>query len=138
VALRSGRSIQQPIYDYETHLRDARTEKVGPANIVLLEGLLVLTSRELRELMDIKLYIDCDADERLARRLLRDIQERGRTVDSVLRKYQEHVRPMHLQFVEPSKRYADLIIPRGGHNQVAIDLIVSKMREILEQMRSRN
>ena len=101
---------------------------------MLLEGILVLAIPELRKLMDIRLYVDCDADERLTRRLLRDIHERGRSVHSVLHQYQETVRPMHLQFVEPSKRYADLIIPRGGHNEVAIDLIVAKIRDILMRM----
>ncbi len=129
-----GDTIEQPIYDYETHLRRKNTTSLGPANIVLLEGIQVLTVPELRERMDIKLYVDCAADERLVRRLDRDLNERGRSVHSVLRQYEETVRPMHLQFVEPSKRFADVIIPRGGHNEVAIDLIVSKMREILERM----
>ncbi len=132
--LRSGETIEQPVYNYDTHSREERTVSVGPVNIVLLEGIQVLTIPELRQRMDIKLYVDCDADERLVRRILRDINERGRSTHSVLRQYEETVRPMHLQFVEPSKRYADVIIPRGGHNEVAIDLIVSKMREILTKM----
>jgi uridine kinase len=132
--LRRGEQIARPIYNYETHKREQHAEPVGPANIVLLEGILVLAIPELRKLMDIRLYVDCDADERLTRRLLRDIHERGRSVHSVLHQYQETVRPMHLQFVEPSKRYADLIIPRGGHNEVAIDLIVAKIRDILMRM----
>ncbi len=132
--LRRGEQIARPIYNYETHKREQRPEAVGPANIVLLEGILVLAIPELRRLMDIRLYVDCDPDERLTRRLLRDIHERGRSVHSVLHQYQETVRPMHLQFVEPSKRYADLIIPRGGHNEVAIDLIVAKIRDILMRM----
>lgn len=134
VQLRRGEQIARPIYNYETHKREQRPEPVGPANIVLLEGILVLAIPELRDLMDIRLYVDCDPDERLTRRLLRDIHERGRSVHSVLHQYQETVRPMHLQFVEPSKRYADLIIPRGGHNEVAIDLIVAKIRDILVRM----
>ena len=133
-ALLAGGRIDQPIYDYESHSRDQRTLSVGPANIVLLEGIQVLAVSELREMMDIKLYVDCDADERLVRRILRDIHERGRSVHSILSQYEETVRPMHLQFVEPSKRYADVVIPRGGHNEVAIDLIVSKMREVLARM----
>ena len=132
--LRDGETVEQPVYSYETHTREERTVTLGPANIVLFEGIQVLTVPELRRLMDIKLYVDCDADERLVRRVLRDINERGRSVHSVFRQYEETVRPMHLQFVEPSKRYADLIIPRGGHNEVAIDLIVSKMREVLAQV----
>jgi uridine kinase len=135
--LSSGGRIEAPIYDYETHSRESRTQTLGPASIVLLEGIQVLTVSEIREQMDIKLYIDCDADERLVRRLTRDIEERGRSVSAVLTKYEEQVRPMHLQFVEPSKRYADLIIPRGGFNEVAIDLIVSKMREVLVGMEGR-
>jgi uridine kinase len=130
-ALREGGRIEQPVYSYETHSRDVRTLPVGPASLVIVEGITVLAVPELRALMDIKLYVDCDADERLVRRLLRDLHERGRTVHSVLEQYRATVRPMHLQFVEPSKRWADLVIPRGGHNAVAIDLIVSKMREVL-------
>ena len=129
--LRRGGRVEQPIYSYERHAREARTLPVGPASIVLLEGITVLAIPELRSRMDIKLYVDCDADERLVRRLLRDLHERGRSVHSVLEQYRATVRPMHLQFVEPSKRWADLVIPRGGHNAVAIDLIVSKMREVL-------
>ncbi len=132
--LRAGESIERPIYSYERHAREERTQTVGPATIILLEGIQVLTVPELRALMDIKLFIDCDADERLTRRILRDIHERGRSIHSVLEQYEKTVRPMHLQFVEPSKRYADLIIPRGGFNEVAVDLIVSKMREVLDHM----
>jgi uridine kinase len=131
--LREGGRIDQPVYSYDRHCREVETVSVGPASIVLLEGITVLAIPELRKLMDIKLYVDCDADERLVRRLLRDIHERGRTVYSVLEQYRGTVRPMHLQFVEPSKRWADLVIPRGGHNLVAIDLIVSKMRDVLER-----
>ncbi len=132
--LRAGDCVERPIYSYENHSREEQTHTVGPANIILLEGIQVLTVLELRDLMDIKLFVDCDADERLVRRILRDIHERGRSVHSVLEQYEKTVRPMHLQFVEPSKRYADLIIPRGGFNEVAIDLIVSKMREVLDCM----
>jgi len=132
--LRSGGSVEQPIYSYERHAREDRTLTVGPANVIFVEGIQVLAIPELRELMDIKLYVDCDADERLVRRILRDIHERGRSVHSVLEQYEETVRPMQLQFVEPSKRYADLVIPRGGFNEVAIDMIVSKTREIVSRM----
>lgn len=131
--LRRGEAVEMPVYNYETHTREARVLGLGPAQIVLVEGILVLAESELRELCDIKLYVDCDADERLTRRLLRDIHERGRSVHAVLRQYQETVRPMHLQFVEPSKRWADVIIPRGGHNEVAIDLIAAKIRDVLAQ-----
>jgi uridine kinase len=126
--------VEQPIYSYETHARSDSTLTVGPAQVIFLEGIQVLAVPEIRALMDIKLYVDCEADERLMRRLLRDIHERGRSVHSVLDQYRETVRPMHLQFVEPSKRYADLIIPRGGHNEVAIDVIVSMTREILQRV----
>jgi uridine kinase len=129
--LRAGGRVEQPVYSYENHAREAATVPLGPASVVLLEGITVLAIPELRALMDIKLYVDCDADERLVRRLLRDLHERGRSVHSVLEQYRATVRPMHLQFVEPSKRWADLVIPRGGHNVVAIDLIVSKIREVL-------
>ena len=132
--LRAGDAIEQPIYSYERHARDLQTLTVGPAHVVVVEGIQVLAVPELRAMMDIKLYVDCDADERLVRRLLRDLHERGRSVHSVLEQYRETVRPMHLQFVEPSKRWADIVIPRGGHNVVAIDLIASKMREVLANL----
>ncbi|MBD3367407.1 MAG: uridine kinase [Candidatus Eisenbacteria bacterium] len=131
--LRSGRTIQRPIYDYETHTRRGDTATVRPASIILLEGILVLGDPELRDLMDIKLFVDTDADERFIRRLKRDIVERGRTVEQVIEQYLMTVRPMHLQFVEPSKRYADVVIPEGGLNVVAVDLIVTKIRDVLAQ-----
>jgi uridine kinase len=129
--LRAGRPIEKPIYDFETHTRRKETITVRPARIILLEGILVLAEDELRELMDIKLFVDTDADERFIRRLRRDITDRGRTVDQVIEQYLQTVRPMHLQFVETSKRYADVIIPEGGLNLVAVDLIVTKVRDIL-------
>ncbi len=132
-ALKSGETIEKPTYDYETHTRNTETITVRPANIILLEGILVLADDLLRGLMDIKLYVDTDADERFIRRLKRDIVERGRKVDQVIEQYLKTVRPMHLQFVEPSKRYADVIIPEGGLNLVAVDLIVTKVRDILDQ-----
>jgi len=129
--LRAGRPIEKPIYDFETHTRRQETITVRPARIVLLEGIMVLAEDVLRESMDIKLYVDTDADERFIRRLRRDIADRGRTVDQVIDQYLKTVRPMHLQFVETSKRYADVIIPEGGQNRVAVDLIVTKARDIL-------
>jgi len=129
--LRSGRPVEKPIYDFETHTRRKETITVRPARIILLEGILVLAEDVLRESMDIKLYVDTDADERFIRRLRRDIADRGRTVDQVIDQYLKTVRPMHLQFVETSKRYADVIIPEGGQNRVAVDLIVTKARDIL-------
>lgn len=131
--LRAGETIEQPVYSYTEHRRLEESTPVGPARVILLEGIQVLAIPELRERMDIRLYVDCDSDERLMRRLSRDLNDRGRTVDSVLAQYRETVRPMHFQFVEPSKRYADVIIPRGGHNRVAIDVIVSKIRMVLEE-----
>lgn len=129
--LRNWETIRRPKYDYKTHSRCEETLRVEPAEIVLLEGILVLEDEELRSLMDIKIYIDADSDERFIRRLLRDMKERKRSADSVIEQYVATVRPMHLQFVEPSKRYADIIVPEGGHNAVAIDLLVSKIRDVL-------
>lgn len=133
--LRAGEAVDVPVYDYATHSRTGVIKRVEPADIVFVEGILVLEHEELRGLMDIRLFVDVDADERLIRRLERDIQERGRTLASVVRQYRQVVRPMHLQFCEPSKRHAHLIIPEGGHNQVAIDLITSKINAILRERR---
>ncbi len=129
--LLSRRPIEMPVYDYSSHTRLPDRKPVKPAEIILLEGILVLEDELLRSLMDIKIYIDADSDERFIRRLLRDMKERGRTADSVIGQYTATVRPMHLQFVEPSKRYADIIIPEGGHNAVAMDLLVTKVGDIL-------
>ena len=129
--LKSGKPIEKPLYDYETHARMHETFTVRPARIILLEGILVLAVEEIRSLLDIKLYVDTDADERFIRRLRRDMVRRGRTAEQVMEQYLETVRPMHLQFVEPSKRYADVIIPEGGKNVVAVDLIVTKLKDIL-------
>jgi len=131
--LLEGRSIEQPIYDYSQHRRLQETRTVGEHLVIVLEGILIFVDPELREMMDIKLFIDADPDVRFIRRLRRDLQERGRSVDSIVRQYEESVRPMHMQFVEPTKRYADLIIPEGGHNKVAIDLLKTKIRELLRE-----
>ncbi|MFH1220564.1 MAG: uridine kinase [Candidatus Eisenbacteria bacterium] len=125
------RVIEMPVYDFATHTRLAQRRAVQPAQIIILEGILVLADEMLRSLMDIKIFIEADSDERFIRRLLRDMKERGRDADSVIEQYAGTVRPMHLQFVEPTKRYADIIIPGGGHNAVAIDLLVVKIRDIL-------
>jgi uridine kinase len=125
------RAVEMPVYDFSTHARLTKRRPVRPTQIVLLEGILVLADDALRSLMDIKIYIEADSDERFIRRLLRDMKERGRDADSVIDQYVTTVRPMHLQFVEPTKRYADIIIPGGGHNAVAIDLLVSKIRDVL-------
>ena len=132
--LLAGRPVAQPIYDYSQHRRLAETRRVGDHLVVVLEGILIFVDPALRALMDIKLFIDADADVRFIRRLRRDLVERGRSVDSIIRQYEESVRPMHEQFVEPSKRYADVIIPEGGHNAVAIDLVKTKIRERLREL----
>jgi len=133
--LRDGKAIDRPTYDYRDHRRAPRTVVVQPADIVFVEGILVLESRVLREQMDIRLFVDVDADERFIRRMTRDIAERGRDLQSVVAQYRTTVRPMHQQFVEPSKRYAQIIIPEGGHNVVAIDMISAKVQEILARRR---
>jgi uridine kinase len=125
--------IEKPVYDYKLHTRSNKVIHVEPKDVIILEGILVLEDERLRNLMDIKVYVDTDADIRIIRRLLRDIKERGRTLESVIEQYVSVVRPMHNQFVEPTKRYADIIIPEGGQNHVAIDLMVTKIRTILEQ-----
>ena len=132
-ALRAGESIEQPIYDYPTHSRKAATIHVAPRPVIIVEGILVFVNSQMRGLMDLKIFVDTDADIRFIRRLDRDVHERGRTVESVIVQYQTTVRPMHLQFVEPSKRYADIIIPEGGFNDVGIDLITGKIRSFLGQ-----
>jgi uridine kinase len=131
--LLAGDSVEQPVYDYVRHARTRETRRIGEQLVIVLEGILIFYDPELRDLMDIKVYIDADADVRFIRRLGRDIHERGRSVDSVIRQYQESVRPMHLQFVEPLKRYADIIIPEGGHNKVAIDLLKVKIKDLLRE-----
>ena len=131
--LLAGRPVEQPIYDYSQHRRLDETRRVGDHVVFVLEGILIFVDPVLRGLMDIKLFIDADPDVRFIRRLRRDLVERGRSVDSIIRQYEESVRPMHQQFVEPSKRYADVIIPEGGHNAVAIDLVKTKIRELLRE-----
>jgi uridine kinase len=131
--LLAGRPIEQPVYDYAQHRRLPETRRIGEHLVVVLEGILIYLDPELRDMMDIKLFIDADADVRFIRRLRRDLIERGRSVDSIVRQYEESVRPMHLQFVEPCKRHADVIVPEGGHNKVAIDLVKTKIRELLRE-----
>ncbi len=126
------RPIEKPVYNYALHTRSEETILIEPKDVIILEGILVLEDQRLRELMDIKLFVDTDGDLRIIRRLLRDINERGRTIDSVIEQYLTVVRPMHNQFIEPTKRYADVIIPEGGQNEVAIDLMVTKIKTILE------
>lgn len=129
--LRAGRSVEIPLYDFSTHLRLPETTCVDPARIVIVEGILLLADEALRERLDLKLYVDTDADIRILRRLRRDMESRGRSFDQVRKQYYATVRPMHLQFVEPSKRYADVIIPEGGHNEVAMALVVSRLQQLL-------
>ncbi|MDD9785006.1 uridine kinase [Priestia megaterium] len=126
-------SIDKPVYDYAIHTRSEKVIREEPKDVIILEGILVLEDQRLRNLMDIKLYVDTDADLRIIRRMLRDIKERERTLESVVDQYVSVVRPMHNQFVEPTKRYADIIIPEGGQNHVAIDLMITKIQTILEQ-----
>src|ERR671910_287424 len=129
--LRAGESVELPIYDFRTHTRATETRSVEPRPIVIVEGILIFADPRLLEQMDIKVFVDTPDDIRFIRRLRRDIAERGRTADSVIEQYTATVRPMHMQFVEPSKRYADVIIPEGGHNLVSIDLISGKIRDRL-------
>ncbi|WP_408020094.1 uridine kinase [Sporosarcina obsidiansis] len=131
VQLVNRQSIQKPTYDYTIHTRSTETVTVESQDVIILEGILILEDERLRELMDIKLFVDTDADIRIIRRLLRDINDRGRTVDSVIHQYLSVVRPMHNQFIEPTKKYANIIIPEGGENAVAIDLMVTKIKTIL-------
>ncbi|MFH1277358.1 MAG: uridine kinase [Candidatus Eisenbacteria bacterium] len=133
--LSRGLPIDRPVYSFVTHTRTEETVRVNPCPVILLEGILVLENHELRKRMDIRIFVDCDEDERLIRRLRRDIRERGRTIPSAIEQYLTTVKPMHQQFVEPSKRYADLIVPRGGHNQVALDLILARVRDILSRVK---
>ena len=131
-ALKAGHPVEVPIYDFVRHRRTARTKRVAPQPVIVLEGILIFVEPALRDLLDFKIYVDTDADLRLIRRLGRDMSERGRTVQDVLRQYLETVRPMHLEFVEPSKRYADIIIPEGGENRVALEMVVAHVQQLLE------
>jgi uridine kinase len=130
-ALLNGQSIEMPVYDFTTHSRTGETIHVDPKHIIMVEGILIFAEPVLRDLFDVKIFVDTDADIRFMRRLERDIAERGRTVSSVIKQYQATVRPMHLEFVEPSKRYADVIIPEGGRNWVALDMVIAKLETLL-------
>jgi uridine kinase len=130
--LNAGRSIEVPVYDFTTHTRTAQTHTVVPNPVVLVEGILLFADKALRDLMDVKIYVDTDADIRFIRRMQRDIAERGRTLESVIQQYLATVRPMHEEFVEPSKRHADVIIPEGGFNEVAMDMIATRIKSLLE------
>jgi len=126
-----GKPIDKPIYDFERHNRKEETILVEPKKVIILEGILILFEKEIRDLLDIKIFVDTDSDVRVIRRILRDINDRGRTLDSVINQYMETVRPAHLQFIESTKKHADIIIPEGGYNKVAIDVMVAKINSIL-------
>ena len=132
--LKSGKAVEQPVYSYITCSRSkTETVRVNPAHIIIVEGLLIFTCERLRKMFDIKIFVDVDSDDRLSRVIARDIVERGKNVEQVLKRYELTVKPMHLQFIEPSKRYADIIIPQGGHNQVAIDILVAIIEKALKE-----
>ncbi len=132
IRLKRGEEIERPVYDYTTYRRLPTKETVCPKSVIILEGILIFAERELRNLMDIKVFVDTDADERLLRRLKRDVLERRRSLESVMSQYMKTVKPMHLEFVEPSKRWADVIVPKGGENEVAIAMIASRIRSMVE------
>lgn len=131
IELKASRPVEIPVYDFKIHSRRPETLHVEPQPVILVEGILIFADKRLRDLMDVKIYVDADADIRLLRRLERDIGERGRSIQSVINQYMATVRPMHLEFVEPSKRYADVIIPEGGFNEVAIDMVASRLRALI-------
>lgn len=131
LALKAGRAVQVPRYDFTRHARLPETDAFVPRRAVIVEGILIFTDPALRQLMDIKVFVDTDSDTRFIRRLVRDVSERGRTMESVIDQYQSTVKPMHLEFVEPSKRYADVLIPLGGHNTVAVDLLLTLLRSVV-------
>lgn len=130
--LLAGQAVYLPVYDFTEHLRTAETRLVEPAPVILIDGILIFTNRPLRDLMDIKVYVDTDADVRFIRRMQRDLQERGRSLESIVEQYLETVRLMHLEFVEPSKRYADVILPHGGLNRVAMDMVVARLLALIQ------
>lgn len=131
-ALKEGKTVECPIYDYTIYDRSENTMLVRPARVIIVEGIMIFHSKQLRDLMDIKLYVDADADVRILRRIMRDVKERGRTLDSVINQYLTTVKPMHEAFVEPTKRYADIIIPEGGRNQVALEMVMNRVQYHLE------
>ncbi len=130
-ALKDSVPVNQPIYDFKTHSRLEETTKVYPNSIIVIEGILIFENEELRKLLDIKIYVDTDSDIRILRRIERDMAERGRSLESIIQRYRAMVRPMHIRFVEPTKRFADIIVPEGGHNRIAIDMIISRLKHIL-------
>lgn len=129
--LKNGEIIFRPSYSFVEHKRETKTVEVVPKKVILVDGILIFENKALRDMMDIKIYVDTDADIRFIRRLIRDVQDRGRTLDSVIEQYCTTVKPMHEQFVEPSKKYADIIVPEGGYNNVALNMIIEKIRSII-------
>jgi len=136
--LKQGKTVQQPVYSYLTCSRSTtETVTVEPADVIIIEGILIFTHKELRDQMNIKVFVDADDDDRLMRILVRDIAERGRTVETAIEHYTDTVKPMHLQFIEPSKRYADIIVPQGGHNKVAIDVMCATVEKAMDKMKKK-
>jgi uridine kinase len=131
--LKEGKNVECPVYSFVEHNRTTETLPVAPSKVIIIDGILIFENEELRDMMDIKVYVDTDADLRLARRILRDVRERGRSMESVISQYTKTVKPMHEQFVEPSKRYADVIIPEGGFNSVAVSMLIQSIRSIVEK-----
>ncbi|MEG1742032.1 MAG: uridine kinase [Acetivibrio sp.] len=131
LSLKSGMSIERPVYDFSNHNRAKETILINPAKVIIIDGFLIFENPTLRNLMDIKIYVDTDADERIIRRILRDVRERGRSLESVINQYITTVKPMHEEFVEPSKKHADIIIPRGGENEVAIGMLIERIKAFL-------
>ena len=132
--LRAGRAVECPVYDFTVHNRSDLTVQVVPEKVIIVEGILIFENKELRDLMDIRIFVDADADVRLCRRIRRDVNKRGRTLESVLTQYQQTVKPMHEMYVEPSKKYAHVVVPQGGKNQVALDMIVGRIQRHLEEV----
>ena len=131
--LRHGQSIECPVYDFTQHNRSSETVRIVPKNVIIVEGILIFENKPLRDLMDIKIFVDTDADVRLCRRIKRDVNKRGRTLESVLQQYQETVKPMHEKYVEPSKKYADIVVPEGGKNLVALDMIMGRIARHIKE-----
>lgn len=129
--LKQGEAVDCPVYDYSIHNRSKEVVRISPARVIVIEGILIFENEDLRNLMDIKVFVDADADIRFIRRMLRDVNERARSVESIVEQYTTTVKPMHDEFVEPSKRYADVIIPRGGQNEVAISMLINRVKSIL-------
>ena len=131
--LKQGKEIERPVYSFVEHNRTTEKIAVKPSKVIIVDGILIFENRELRDLMDIKVYVDTDADVRLARRIMRDVCNRGRSMESVIEQYLSTVKPMHEEFVEPSKRYADVIIPEGGFNSVAVEMLIQSIRSLIEK-----